>query len=322
MKRLSNVMEKTSKICKRAIVGGLLTVAVVGAGVISNGITSYAKNIVIGTATETAEGTYTMIDNYDEVAGVLSDKRLNTKQGFTVSVEFCIEPGSDLHADGIALMFTDQQGVLGDCGSELGIFRKDTTYAVEVDTYYVDIENEGDPAYEHIGIIHDNRSRHLATRPCSVTDGNWHTLTVKGSTGKLVAYLDGIQIMSSTSVKLPRYVYATVTASSGADYSITTVRNISVTQEKAKLEKPVIKVKAKNKKVTISWNHINSTKKYEIYRSTKKNGGYKKIKTVKAIRYTDKKVKRNKTYYYKVRAIASDSKYNSNFSKVKKVKVK
>ncbi len=301
-----------------------MTVAVVGTGVVWNGLTAYAQNIVLGAATETAENTYTMIDDFNEVAGVFNDKRLNTQQGFTVNVDFCLNPGSDVHADGITVMFTEEAGVLGDAGSELGIFRKETTYAVEIDTYYADLdyENEGDPAYEHIGIMQDNRSRHLATRPCSVADGEWHTLTVKGSTKKLIVYLDRILIMSNTNVNLPKQVYATITASSGADYSVTTVRNISVTQEKTKLTKPVIKVKTKNRKVTIFWNHINSTRKYEIYRSTKKNGKYKKIKTVRAIQYTDKKVKRNKTYYYKVRAIASDSQYNSDFSKVKKIKVK
>ena len=324
MNKFTDVIGRTSKMCKRTMVGILLTVAMVGIGVVSNDLTAYANNTVMGSATETADNTYMMINNTEQVAGVSNDTRLNTKQGFTVNVEFCMTPGSELHADGIALMFTEEKGVLGDSGLNLGILRKETTYAVEVDTYYsaLGIENPGDPDYEHIGIVQDNHSHHLATRPCSVTDGEWHTLTVKGSQKKLVVYLDGIKIMTNTSVTLPQYVYTTVTASSGAHYSITTVKNFSVIQEKSKLQKPVIKVKSKNGKVTISWNHINSTKKYEIYRATKKNGKYKKIKTVKAISYTDKKVKSNKTYYYKVRAIASDSKYNSKFSKIKKVRVK
>jgi hypothetical protein len=41
---------------------------------------------------------------------------------------------------------------------------------------------------------------------------------------------------------------------------------------------------------------------YEIYRSTKKNGTYTKVDTVKKCSYTNTKLKKNTTYYYKVRA--------------------
>lgn len=42
-----------------------------------------------------------------------------------------------------------------------------------------------------------------------------------------------------------------------------------------------------------------------VYQSTKKGSGYNKVKTIKkgnTVSYTTKKLKKNKKYYYKVRA--------------------
>ena len=55
--------------------------------------------------------------------------------------------------------------------------------------------------------------------------------------------------------------------------------------------------------VKFSWYKTNATG-YEIYRSTKKTKGFKKIKTItknKTITYKDKKLKANTKYYYKIR---------------------
>ena len=44
---------------------------------------------------------------------------------------------------------------------------------------------------------------------------------------------------------------------------------------------------------------------YQVYRATKKNGKYKLVKVVKGnkkVSYTNTKLKKNKKYYYKVRA--------------------
>ena len=90
------------------------------------------------------------------------------------------------------------------------------------------------------------------------------------------------------------------------------------------------KVSAKNagkKRVMIRWQSTSQNVYYVVYRSTKKNSGYKKIATVKnryATYYCDKKVKRKKTYYYKVRtyATADGKKLYSNYTSPKKVKTK
>lgn len=87
-------------------------------------------------------------------------------------------------------------------------------------------------------------------------------------------------------------------------------------------------VKAKTgHKVVLTWKKVSNATGYEVYMSTKKSTGYKKIATLKKakkITYTKKKLKKNKKYYFKVRAYKTVSgvKYVSGFSTVKKVKAK
>lgn len=62
-------------------------------------------------------------------------------------------------------------------------------------------------------------------------------------------------------------------------------------------------MKTKNNTVSVNWKKTNGASGYYIYRATSKRGKYSKIKTItsgKTLKYTDKKVKKGKTYYYKV----------------------
>ena len=96
----------------------------------------------------------------------------------------------------------------------------------------------------------------------------------------------------------------------------------------------ISKISSKKKNVTITFKASKDADGYEIARSTKKKKGYKVIGTVNSpdtLKYVDKynkktnKIKKGKTYYYKVRAFkynADGSKVYSKYSSVKKVKVK
>ena len=78
----------------------------------------------------------------------------------------------------------------------------------------------------------------------------------------------------------------------------------SVTISLKELKAPTkLKAAPGKKKVTLSWIKAYGARKYEIYRSTKKNSGYKKIATTTKIKYVDKKVIKGKRYYYKVRTL-------------------
>ncbi|WP_411328520.1 hypothetical protein [Anaerofustis stercorihominis] len=74
-----------------------------------------------------------------------------------------------------------------------------------------------------------------------------------------------------------------------------------------------VKAKAGKRKVTLSFKKATGGKKYEIYRSTKKTKGYKKVKTTTSNKFTNKKLKKGKRYYYKVRTVRGSVK--SSFTK-------
>lgn len=93
-----------------------------------------------------------------------------------------------------------------------------------------------------------------------------------------------------------------------------------------KLSKPYITLKSSKSNVNLSWKKVNKATKYKIYRSTSKNGTYHYIGYAKGNKtiYTDKKVTKKRTYYYKVRAVRTDNKkdYYSYYSTIKSIKVK
>lgn len=93
---------------------------------------------------------------------------------------------------------------------------------------------------------------------------------------------------------------------------------------KAKLGTPTLKVKAGKKKATVSWSKVSGRTKYQVYRATKKSGKYKSVKTTSSTKYTNKKLKSKKKYYFKVRAYrtVNGKKVYGGYSKVKSVKVK
>lgn len=65
------------------------------------------------------------------------------------------------------------------------------------------------------------------------------------------------------------------------------------------------KLRASNIKKTsvkLSWSKTDTADGYIVYRATSKNGTYSKLATVSKKTYTSRKLKSNKTYYYKVRA--------------------
>ena len=84
-------------------------------------------------------------------------------------------------------------------------------------------------------------------------------------------------------------------------------------------------IKKKGKKLVVTWTRPEYVDGYVVYRATKLNGKYKKVKTLnkaKTLKYTDTKVKKGKKYYYKLKAyVVIDGKtYYSDFSNVKNKK--
>lgn len=113
------------------------------------------------------------------------------------------------------------------------------------------------------------------------------------------------------------------------EMNITNVTNTNTTNtstfEIAKITN--VTAKSSKKSVLLRWKKNTKASGYKIYRSTKKKGGFKCIKTLKGNKktfYTDKKVVRKKTYYYVIKCYKQIGKKVkcSKPSSVKKVKVK
>jgi beta-galactosidase len=95
----------------------------------------------------------------------------------------------------------------------------------------------------------------------------------------------------------------------------------------AAVKKLTAKCVSRKKGVKLSWKKISSAKGYVLERSLKKNKGFKAVKVLNknsVVKFTDKKVKKGKTYYYRIRAFVKDGskKVYGKYSKVVKVKVK
>ena len=110
--------------------------------------------------------------------------------------------------------------------------------------------------------------------------------------------------------------------------------NNSDNNKPSKPTKPEVKKPAKvvfrkaaagKKKVTLTWKKVKGATGYQVYRATSKKGKYTCVKkNLKAVKYTDKKLKKGKTYYYKVRAYkkVNGKTIVGTYSAVRKVKVK
>lgn len=83
-----------------------------------------------------------------------------------------------------------------------------------------------------------------------------------------------------------------------------------------------VKVKSAKKKAVLSWKKVKNAKQYVIYRSTQKDSGYVKVKALKKnkLSYTDKKVKKGKTYYYRI--VVKTKQGYTGFTTSKKLKIK
>ena len=75
--------------------------------------------------------------------------------------------------------------------------------------------------------------------------------------------------------------------------------------------------------VKVSWKRVKDAKKYMIFRSNKSGSGFKRIaiiKKSKIVKYTDKKVKKGKKYFYRVVAVKGKTYSPAKASKAIKVK--
>lgn len=156
-----------------------------------------------------------------------------------------------------------------------------------------------------------------ATIVCSIKDLEEMSAAVKITvTGKTNQNVEDGQQKPSENVQTPvQDEGANVTQNEGKGVKIT-------------LKKPVLKsVKAKKRKAVLKWKQQKEVSGYEIYMSKKKKSGYKRVGTVKKakkVQFTVKKLKKGKTYYFKIRSFkkVNKTKVYSKYSNIKRVRVK
>ena len=181
-------------------------------------------------------------------------------------------------------------------------------------------------------VYYSNDSNYLmaVSEPCRITAS-------AGKGGKITgSRIVGKGAASSTFKATPnKYYYVSGLVVDGRNQGMKTAytfRNIithhTIRANFKKVATPS-KVKAApgKKKATVKWKKATSINGYQVYRAASKKGKYKKVKDItksKTVKYVNKKLKKGKTYYYKVRAYkkVGGKKVYGPFSKIVKVKVK
>lgn len=228
-------------------------------------------------------------------------------------------------------------------------YTESTAIKMEKGTYYVVVRaaagNKNAVGEEYTVSV--NKISAKKPKVSSVKSGGYHKLkvtwkavpgavsyTIARSTSKDGSYtevktIDNVSTISWTdkSVTTGKTYYYKVKAKVALENTTKESGYSKAVSGKAVPAKTTVKTALKNSKVKVSWKKVSGANGYEIVRSTKKDKGYKKIKTIKkgsAKTYTDSKTKSGKTYYYKIRAYrnVNGKKVYGSYSKVVSRKVK
>lgn len=149
------------------------------------------------------------------------------------------------------------------------------------------------------------------------TDVNlFYSQTTKSSNTKVIsATQDGI-----LKAKYPGVAKVTVKPASGSGLSMS--KTLVVLPSKV----TGVKLTVKKKAMKVAWKKTAGASGYKVYRATSKKGKYKCVKTAssKTTSFINKKLKKNKKYYYKVCAFVKSGKktYNGAYSTVVMKKAK
>ncbi len=139
----------------------------------------------------------------------------------------------------------------------------------------------------------DGASKYVVYRSTKKSSGFKKVATVKK---------DASRSFKDTGLTTGKTYYYKVRACAGSTYTETAVKGKKAAPKKAVVSK--VKSTASTT-LKVTWKKVGGANGYRIYRSTKKNGTYKQIATIKKksiLSYKDTGRTTNKTYYYKVRA--------------------
>ena len=122
--------------------------------------------------------------------------------------------------------------------------------------------------------------------------------------------------MTNTSVEVGKtYYYKVVAVHSNTAANSAASAIVSKTCCLAQPKVTVTNV-ASTGKIQLTWNAVAGAAKYEVYRATSKNGTYTRLITTKGTSITNTSAEAGETYYYKVKAIHSNTAANSVSSEI------
>lgn len=183
------------------------------------------------------------------------------------------------------------------------------------------------------GTYSGSRKVEFKINAAKISDAAFDKVAAKTYTGKAIKPSVTVKYAGATLTKDTDYTVsykdnknigtATITVTGKGNFTGTKKITFKITPKKVTLSKAV-----NNKKgtATVSWKRDKSVTGYELYCSTKKSSGYKLEKTItknSTTSYADKKLKKGKTYYYKIRAYktVNGKKVYGSYSSVKSVKI-
>lgn len=174
-----------------------------------------------------------------------------------------------------------------------------STIDVKQPATYFDIKED-----KIIKVVKGYKGQYTSTiKPADTTD----SITWKSN------YPDIVWVDNQGNIKAKKVGIAKITATTTSGLKINRYVRVKLkAPANVKLKKKIKKVK--NKKtfsVNIKWSKNTNAVKYYVYRKVAGQKSYKKIAITTKAKYVDKKVKKNKKYYYKIKAINSNSKLNS-----------
>lgn len=136
-------------------------------------------------------------------------------------------------------------------------------------------------------------------------------------------YPDIVSVDSNGNIQAKKIGIAKITATTTS--GIKTYRYVRVklkSPAKITLTRKVKKANGKKSySVKVKWTKNTNATKYYVYRKMAGKSTYKKIATTTKPQYIDTKVKKNKIYSYKIKAINANTKLNSDKSIAKSIKV-
>ena len=136
--------------------------------------------------------------------------------------------------------------------------------------------------------------------------------------GQLLAAVSGVSYTDATAGIGSKHSYQVVALGKTAQLHSLQSKTVSAV---AVCAKPKLTGRiGDSNKPELTWGQVEGAVGYAVYRSTSKTKGYKKIGEAEDIVYTDLTAKKNKTYYYKIVALADNG--NSTYSSYVKLKSK